>query len=78
MGYAVSWMAVKGKDKNSLLEKLGLKATGTIVEVEFEYNFAGFAAGEWYLLTMNEGGHSFVLDENLQGLSDGCMVWHVR
>jgi len=79
MGYAVSWMAIKGKTKDSLLEKLGLKATGTIVEVEFEYNFAGFAANEWYLLTMSDVVmHLFLMSISKRYLRGTVRFWLAR
>ena len=52
MGYAISWLAVRGSTESSVLTLLGLEKTGETEEIpESDWSFAHF--GEWMIVWSN-------------------------
>lgn len=74
MGYAISWLAVKGKPEEVLFDELGLAPTGEMAE----YGDSMFAGRKlpngWFLLVLNKFDHKFVRVGSLASLSQGCEV----
>ena len=74
MGFAISWLAVKGKPSETVTRELGLTPTGekTLYGDSF---FTGhtFSNG-WFLLVINECEHNFVKQNTLASLSNSCEV----
>jgi len=72
MGYAISWLAVRGKDPGMVTSSLGLTPTGA----KAEYGEAMFTAralpSGWFLLVINEAEHKYIKPEFLAALSNGC------
>lgn len=74
MGYAISWLAVRGKPAEAVVSALGLTPTGTKAEYG-EAMFTGRALSNgWFLLVINECEHKFTRPESLSSLSNGCDV----
>ena len=67
---SVSWVAVRGADKDAVLETLGLAETGERNELPAESPIAGAALDEeWYVVVLDRYRHEFVGDEVLHRLS---------
>lgn len=74
MGYAQSWLAVRGRSREAVLEALGLRATGEREEVA-ESPLAGAALpGGWYAVIANASGHALMRGDVLARLSQGAEV----
>src|SRR5262245_52377994 len=73
MGFALSWLAVKGKPVADILAELRLRPTGTHA-LDGEEPFVGAASGGWYLIVMNGAEHHFLGADVLTPLSAGCEV----
>ncbi len=74
MGFAISWLAVKGKTPEALARELGLAPSGEAAEIG-EATFTGGALpGGWFLLVMNRCEHEFVAATSLALLSRDCEV----
>jgi len=72
VGFRVSWVGFKRIDKNSALEKVGLRDTGDPDEVN-EAPFSGAEIpGGWFILFSND--FLFVSRERLSKLSTDCSV----
>lgn len=74
MGYAISWLAIKGKPEESLIAELGLASTGE----KAEYGDSMFTGRKlpsgWFLLVIDKSEHKFVKPNSLATLSQGCEV----
>lgn len=71
MGYSISWLMVNGKDRQGLLNELGLESTGLLGE-SFDFKVAGHALPNGaYLLVLEGCDHPFVSDRYLAQLSIG-------
>jgi hypothetical protein len=71
MGYAISWLMVNGKDRQGLLNELGLETTGQSGEF-FDFKAAGHALPNGaYLLVMQGCDHPLVSDKHLAQISIG-------
>jgi hypothetical protein len=74
MGFAISWLAVRGKSKDALLSELKLRDSGEADEVnETPVSGAEFPDG-WYVVFLNDYAHPFVEEVSLLRLSAGCQV----
>lgn len=74
MGYAISWMAVKGKNSKDILDLLELSETSESYELpESDFNSAELPSG-WYFLWFNECESPYVQREVVLPLSDECSV----
>ncbi len=74
MGYSISWMAVKDKSSEKILELLGLAET---IEIEAypssKYNATQFP-GDWYFVWFNRCESPYVKKDVLGLLSESCSV----
>lgn len=74
MGFAVSWIAVSGKEPQRVLEELGLSRTGEKEEFpESEFTCASLQS-PWFLVFANEFDSPIVSEEALSSLSMGCKL----
>ena len=74
MGFALSWLAVKGKPVADILRELRLRPTGTQgLEGEEPFASAQSDAG-WFLIVMNGAEHHFLASDVIGPLSAGCEV----
>lgn len=74
MGYAISWLAVKGKTPDTLIHELGLTPTGEMAEYG-ESMFTGRTLPSgWFLLVINQCEHKFVKSKSLGSLSSDCEI----
>ena len=74
MGYAMSWLAVRGKDPAAVTFSLGLRATGKMANYA-EAMYTGRPIGNgWFLLVVNQAEHEFLAPEVLSQLSSGSDV----
>jgi hypothetical protein len=74
MGFALSWLAVKGKPVADILRELRLRPTGTQgLEGEESFASAQSDAG-WYLIVMNVAEHEYLGPNVIGPLSAGCEV----
>lgn len=72
MGYRISWIAFKGLDRQTLLERTQLTETGQSDEAnEEEFSLALLPTG-WTVLFRNANGYA--TDERLAALSQGVTV----
>ena len=74
MGYAISWIAFRGKTDAQAAELLGLSPSGKFEEVP-ESMFCGVHLDNgWYVVVINEYGHKFVRERSLQRVSAAADV----
>ncbi|WP_157489285.1 hypothetical protein [Lysobacter sp. Root916] len=74
MGFAISWLAVSGKDPQQVLQELQLHRTGETEEFpESPVSAAQLPTG-WFLVFANRFASPLVADRSLQQLSAGCTV----
>jgi hypothetical protein len=74
MGFAISWLAVRGKSPEAVLQELGLTPTGEITDYA-ESLFTGRAVPSgWFLLVIDAFGHDFVQRTALAALARNCEV----
>ena len=72
MGFAISWLAVKGKTPEALIQELGLTPTGEMAEYG-ESLFTGCTLPSgWFLLVINQCEHKLVKPKSLTLLSSNC------
>jgi hypothetical protein len=74
MGYAQSWLAVKGKPPEAVLETLGLRGTGVREAIAGSPVVGAELPGGWYLVVADGSGHRLMRDPIVQRLSGGCEV----
>jgi hypothetical protein len=74
MGYSISWIAVRRKQKSDFLAHLHLRDSGGSDEAnESPVSGAALPTG-WYVIFLNDLTHPFVTPAALQKLSEGCVV----
>jgi hypothetical protein len=74
MGFAISWVAIKGKSKDDVLATVELTDTAEQDEAN-ESPISGAELGSgWYVLFLNTYGHKLVEPKSLERLSTGCEV----
>jgi hypothetical protein len=74
MGYALSWLAVKGKTPEVVLQELGLAPTGEMSEYAESLFTGRTLPSGWFLLVINKCEHEFVKPISLASLSKDCEV----
>ena len=74
MGFAISWLALKGKAPGNVREELGFSETDNHEEFPESKINACNLSNEWYLIYINKCESSFVSDKVLGPLSNGCEV----
>ncbi len=72
MGFSISWIAVQGKPKTSVLAELGLQETGGVESVSDWPMGGAELPGGWYLLFLDDLVHPFTEEEVLSTLSKDC------
>jgi hypothetical protein len=72
MGFALSWLAVKGKSRDAILSELHLQATGCREELPESRLTGALSADGWYLIVAQEAGHHFISPPVMEPLSRGC------
>ncbi|HWY22294.1 MAG TPA: hypothetical protein VNX26_13800 [Candidatus Acidoferrum sp.] len=74
MGYAISWIALRGKTDAQAAELVGLAPSGKFEEVP-ESMFSGVRLDNgWYVVVINEYGHKLVRERSLQRVSAAADV----
>jgi len=74
MGFALSWLAVKGKPAAAVLAELELRPTG-VATIEGESPVAGAASGDgWYVVVADGSEHHLISAPVVERLSRGCEV----
>jgi len=72
MGFAISWVAVSGKEPRQVLEELGLARTGDTEEFpESEFTCAALP-GPWLLVFANRFDSTITSESMLRSLSRNC------
>jgi hypothetical protein len=74
MGFAISWLAVKGKSKAEVLAALRLEDTDEIDEANDEPISGDEFPNGWYVLFLNDYDHALIQPASLSALSVGCEV----
>jgi hypothetical protein len=74
MGYAISWLAVRGKSPEAVAQELGLTPTGETAQYGESLFTGRTLASGWFLLVINQCEHDFVKQEFLASLSNNCEV----
>lgn len=74
MGFAISWLAVKGKTPEALTGELGLTPTGEMTEYGESLFTGRMLPNGWFLLVIDECEHEFVKSNSLGSLSKECEV----
>lgn len=74
MGFAISWLAIKGKTPEALTGEIGLTPTGEMTEYGESLFTGRMLPNGWFLLVINECEHEFVKPNSLGSLSKGCEV----
>jgi hypothetical protein len=70
MGYAISWLAVRTDEPESLLSRLQLTRTGEEDELFEAPVSGGLLRAGWYLVVANDCAHRIVDGKTLAGLSE--------
>ena len=75
MGYSLSWLAVSGGNKDSVLESLRLRGTGEFAEFTEANDWFGASLPKgWYLIVEDHVGPSRISDTGLVHLSRSGLV----
>lgn len=74
MGFAISWLAVKGKPADAAAQALGLQPTGEVTDYAESLFTGRTLSNGWFLLVIDECGHDFVAPSSLAALSSDCDV----
>ena len=72
MGYSISWVAVKEKAPELLLQELGLASTGVLAEYGREPFTGRTLPSGWFILVFNRCEHKFIKPKSLALLSSNC------
>jgi hypothetical protein len=74
VGNAISWLAVRGKSPEAVIQELELTPTGETAQYG-EFLFTGRALSNgWFVLVINHCEHDFVKQKSLASLSKNCEV----
>ena len=74
MGYAVSWLAVRGTNDELLLRQLQLEKTGEAADPGDEMFTGSALPSGWWVLFINQCEHDFVKSSTLESLSASTEV----
>lgn len=72
MGCSISWVAVKGKAPERLLQELGLWPTAAMADYGREPFTGRTLPSGWFLLVFNRSEHKFIKPKSLATLSSNC------
>jgi hypothetical protein len=73
MGFAISWVAIKGLGKAEIYERLGMAPTGEIGDITGR-NGASALDNDWTVVVLDKIGHPLALEPELRQLSRQCDV----
>src|SRR5262245_54097091 len=71
MGYALSWLAIKGKAPATILDALHLRATGHREEICKSRLVSASSAAGWYLIIAQGAEHRLISDSVIEQSSRG-------
>jgi len=74
MGYAISWLAVRGKSPEEVRRLLGLIPTGRYGEPLDSLITAALLPGGWFLVLLDDPAHEFILKGTPERISIDCEV----
>ena len=74
MGYAISWLAMKGTSPETIAQELELAPTGKIAEYGESLFTARNLSSGWFLLVINKCEHDFIKPKSLTSLSSNSEV----
>ena len=74
MGFAISWLAVSGKEPQQVLDELGFTRTGESEEFPESPLTCASLQGGWFLVFANSFDSPIVSERALSNLSVGCSV----
>jgi hypothetical protein len=74
VGFSISWIAVRGLEKQELLQRFGLYDTGEIEEYPDSPICGTFLPDNAYLLCLSDCFHRFVTPKFLKKASKGCSI----
>lgn len=74
MGFALTWVAVRGKPRNRVLADLGLQETGVWKELPESPITGAQLPGDWYAVIFNRDTASLFDGDSLQRVSTGAEV----
>lgn len=74
MGFAISWLAVQGKDPDHVLETLGLSRTGETEEFPDSELTCAELPGAWFLVAINRFDSPLSSEATLASLSIDCRL----
>ena len=72
MGFSVSWLAVKGKDSESVLVELELLKTSQYKDFPESDIVGAILPNDWYLIALNDCCSEYVEEDVLRQLSEHC------
>ncbi len=72
MGYSISWIAVKERAPELLLQELRLSPTGAMCDYGREPFTARTLPSGWFILVFNRCEHKFLKSKSLASLSRNC------
>ena len=74
MGYRMSWLAVRGIDKEAVYDRVRVRPTGEI-GLPLDHPIAGrLLPSGWTIVVFDELAHRLVGDDELKRLSAGCTI----
>jgi hypothetical protein len=74
MGESLSWMAIKGHDRETIYSRLRLVATGAAGDCTRGNIGSRMLAEGWILIVLGQAEHPLLAQSELQKLSAGCEV----
>lgn len=72
MGFSISWIAVRYKTPDTLLEELSLKRTGEMSEYPEAPICGRTLPGGWFMLVFDEINHPLVTTKSFAAISKDC------
>ena len=71
MGVSISWLAVRGAERDAVLEALGFAETGERDEFPTESPIQGAALADgWYVVVFDQYGHALLNEDTLRRVSE--------
>ncbi|MCA1596582.1 MAG: hypothetical protein LC772_09195 [Chloroflexi bacterium] len=74
MGFAISWLGVKGEPADTVAHNLCLERTGEVTDYAESLFTGRTLSNGWFLLVIDECGHGFAAPASLAALSSDCEV----
>ncbi len=74
MGFAISWLAIKGKEPGKIRDELGVSETEEHEEFPESKINACKLSSQWYLIYINKCESPFVSKNVLESLSNDCEI----